>query len=546
VTWEQPEDARLFWMYERVHCPRPLTPLSHDLVQFVYQNGIGAAAEDLEFPIRARSRAINTYVYMAIYPVTPPEEMEAQGKRAEAKLGASMARVADLWRDEWFPEIRRHVQFWEQFNLPGASMDELLAHLDESIERTKRLWQIHFNIVFACFTPQSMFEELYRELFSDRSALDAYRLLQGFDNLTLQADRALWQLSRAALAEPAVRQALETHAASDVVASLEGTPAGRAFLAQLQDYLNQFGPRADSLFELSMPRWIEDPTPVIATLKEYMEQPDRDPEAELAALAAERERQVAAAREQLRGYPEPVIGQFEFFLKAAQEGNVVREDHNLWIDFRTVYLLRRVVLEFGRRFAAAGVIDGPDDVFYLTFDDIRATAADLPGGDRRQLVAERRAAVEHFGAITPPPVAGTMPPGPPPADPVGLAMGKVLGVPPPPSDDPHTLRGVPSSSGVTRGPARLIRSLGEAARLQPGDILVAETTLPPWTPLFAIAAAVVTDTGGVLSHAAIVAREYGIPAVVGTGMATAVIQDGQTIEVDGDQGIVRIITEVSS
>ncbi len=103
------------------------------------------------------------------------------------------------------------------------------------------------------------------------------------------------------------------------------------------------------------------------------------------------------------------------------------------------------------------------------------------------------------------------------------------------------LQGTSGSPGTARGPARVVRSLAEAGRLQPGDVLVAETTAPPWTPLFATAAAIVTDTGGVLSHCAVVAREYGIPAVVGTGAATATIEDGQLIEVDGDAGLVRLI-----
>ena len=91
-----------------------------------------------------------------------------------------------------------------------------------------------------------------------------------------------------------------------------------------------------------------------------------------------------------------------------------------------------------------------------------------------------------------------------------------------------------------RGPARVVRSLAEATKLRRGDVLVAETTAPPWTPLFATAAAIVTDTGGILSHCAVVAREYRIPAVVGTGRATATIRDGQILEVDGDAGLVRI------
>jgi phosphoenolpyruvate synthase/pyruvate phosphate dikinase len=118
----------------------------------------------------------------------------------------------------------------------------------------------------------------------------------------------------------------------------------------------------------------------------------------------------------------------------------------------------------------------------------------------------------------------------------------VLGMPPAPATEPDVLRGIPASSGAERGPAKVLHSLAEAGKLQPGDILVAEATVPPWTPLFATAAAVVTDVGGVLSHGAIVAREYCIPAVVGAGIATKVIHDGQLVEVDGDAGTVRLIS----
>jgi pyruvate,water dikinase len=111
---------------------------------------------------------------------------------------------------------------------------------------------------------------------------------------------------------------------------------------------------------------------------------------------------------------------------------------------------------------------------------------------------------------------------------------------PPPADEPGVVRGHAGSPGRAAGPARVIISIADADRLRPGDILVTQATAPPWTPLFAVAAAVVTDAGGVLSHCAVVAREYGLPAVVGTGTATATIRDGQWLEVDGDAGTVRL------
>ncbi len=163
-----------------------------------------------------------------------------------------------------------------------------------------------------------------------------------------------------------------------------------------------------------------------------------------------------------------------------------------------------------------------------------------PGEDMRPTVSARVAEMERQRALVPPPVLGTIPTQPPPDDPFTRLAMKFNGVPQAPGAEGE-LRGSPGSAGTVRGRARVIHSISEAARIEPGDILVAETTAPPWTPLFAIVGAVVTDTGGVLSHCAVVAREYGIPAVAGTAMASTVITDGQLLEIDGDAGIVRFI-----
>ena len=153
------------------------------------------------------------------------------------------------------------------------------------------------------------------------------------------------------------------------------------------------------------------------------------------------------------------------------------------------------------------------------------------------------AAFDRFAQVQWPPILGVLPPGPPPDDPVARAITKMFGAPPVEAIAPGTLNGNGGSPGVVRGRARVIRSLADAERLGHGEILVAETTAPPWTPLFARAGGIVTDSGGILCHCAIVAREYGIPAVVGVGQGTAVIQDGQLVEVDGDAGTVRVIAE---
>lgn len=265
-----------------------------------------------------------------------------------------------------------------------------------------------------------------------------------------------------------------------------------------------------------------------------------DPRLQQASLAAQREEAVAAARAKLQGYPRQVVEQFEFLLKAGQLGVVLSEDHGFWIDFNAMARVRRVIVEVGRRLAQAGSIAAPEDVFHLSLDELRAELG--AGSDRRALVAERQAQLARFRTITPPPMLG-MDYGPPPDNPITRIFGKLFGGPPPAAAEPGTLRGYAGSAGKVRGRARVIRSLEEAGRLKLGEILVAETTSPPWTPLFATAGGIVTDTGGILSHCAVVAREYRIPAVVGTGTATKVIREGQLLEVDGDAGTVRIVGE---
>lgn len=326
-----------------------------------------------------------------------------------------------------------------------------------------------------------------------------------------------------------------------MIPALEKSDASQPFLTDLRAWLVQYGQRLNSVFALSQPSWIEDPTPAIQNLQVYLAQPEPRTEMEPATLVAEREKAVAEARAELAGYPQPVVARFETLLKAAQVATVVHEDHNFWIDQRLFYHVRRLILEFGGRLAQSGTLAAADDVFYLRPDELQNGQETRFKG----LVQERKAEIQRFSRVTPPPMVGT-----PPAFemPDGGSMVRALfkGELTPPNTSNHEanrVEGLPGSGGVARGTARVIHSLAEAGNLQPGDVLVTIATEPPWTPLFATVAAVVTDAGGVLSHCAVVAREYRIPAVVGTGDATSTFHDGQLLEVDGNAGTVRVVTE---
>jgi hypothetical protein len=160
-----------------------------------------------------------------------------------------------------------------------------------------------------------------------------------------------------------------------------------------------------------------------------------------------------------------VVDEFEFLFQATQVATVLSEDHGYWIDYSATYRARRVLLEFGRRFAAAGALAAAQDVVHLTLDETRQTATALPGLDRQALVAERKAEIERFRAIQPPAALGVPPTEAPPDNPLTRAMTKFFGGPLQESDDPSLLKGNAGSSGTVRGTARVIRSLAEAVLL---------------------------------------------------------------------------------
>jgi phosphohistidine swiveling domain-containing protein len=470
----------------------------------------------------------------------PPDQLEAQGAKAEARLKEGVAAFPDLWDNEWLPEVKGHIAFWDEFDLAGASPDALAAHYDETRERLARLWDIHFLLEIPAILSMSLFDEVYKDLLGDEDKLASFKLLQGFGNKTVEGGHVLWGLSKQALKSDAVKSAIVNNPSDEVVATLEAFEDGRGFLVEFKKYMAQYGQRTDVFCELGAPSWEEDPSTPISNLKDFIDQPDRDVEAELTQNAAERDEAIADARAQRAGYPQAARDQFEFLLSRAQFGTRMHEDHNYWIDQMASDKVRRMILGIGNRLFTAGSVDDANDVFYLTPDEIREAAISNGTGDRHKLVTERKAEMEHFGAIQPPPM-GTPPPDGEPTDPMGMAMVKFFGARPQESGSPDVVGGNAGSPGKVTGTARIIRTLADADRLGQGDILVTTTTMPAWTPLFGTASAVVTDAGGVLSHCAIVAREYGIPAVVGTGSGTTVIKDGQTIEVDGNAGEVRIL-----
>ena len=242
-------------------------------------------------------------------------------------------------------------------------------------------------------------------------------------------------------------------------------------------------------------------------------------------LATERERARAACRQALADRP-AALARFEALLEVARRYAGLREEQARWFTLGWP-LLRRCALRLGEAARAAGIIDRPDDVFFLSRAELRARAG------LQDTVARRRAEWEHQRRLVAPLTIGK-PPRLLERSLTGVVEAVRTGGRPPEG----AIVGQPASPGRATGPVRVVRDIADFDRFQQGDVLVAQATAPAWTPLFGRAAAVVTDGGTLAAHASLVAREYGIPAVVGTTDATTRLRDGQEVVVDGSAGTV--------
>jgi len=314
---------------------------------------------------------------------------------------------------------------------------------------------------------------------------------------------------------------------------LNGSAAGKEFAGRLDGYLDEYGWCSDNL-EFATPSWREEPSPMLHNLRGLLREDATDPRVEQAKVIVERKRLVA---EMMQKAPsEEARRALGMLLGVGQQYLPVQENHNFYIDQMNTVLLRLPLLELGRRLTEEGSLGAPDEVFHLSVEEIQDAAA-KPDAKWSAVAAERREQRQIWWKVLPPVFLGTPPPPGTPGDPI---VERFFGLGVEASKEPNVLKGHGASRGVVTGRAKVVRSLSEADKLEPGDILVCEMTMPSWTPLFSFVGAVVADSGGVLSHCAIVAREFRMPCVVGTVNGTQRIKDGQTLTVDGAKGIVRI------
>nr|MDT0660549.1 PEP/pyruvate-binding domain-containing protein [Micromonospora sp. DSM 115978] len=401
-----------------------------------------------------------------------------------------------MWSD---PVLVRLIERWQDYDktdLTTMDWDGLRATLDEAMAVPTQLFQLRGRYMMRTFVGAG-YVYLLLALRRQKGLMNALNaLFVPTNSVTIEINREIEALATRVRNDEELARAFASHEPAELPGALDGHP----FMAEFDTFLQRYGHREGvSLALASQPTWRAAPEIVLSLVKSFATTPPpprNTPEA--TALRA----QLLSTRF-LRPLNRRALDQMAVYAR-------MLEDTHFYLTLPLPHV-RRVMLEFGRRLVEADLLDGRKDVFHLRLDEVQMS----PG--RREIVARRKAkreSLEGVPFVTPEHRVRTAP--------VGNAL----------------VSGLPGGSGVAEGPARIIRGPHEFGKLRTGDVLVAPYTHPAWTPLFQRAAAVIVDTGGPAAHAAIVAREYGIPAVMGTGDGTSTLVDGQPVRVDGDRGAV--------
>ena len=539
IRFPTPDEIEGFWAFDKMHAPRPLHPLSQDLVMATISRGFTQAQAEYGCPVMASSRAINHYFYMAFHPVPDEAEVADRMTRYPGMIERTVPLVGTRWVNEWLPLIKARNEAERDVDYATMSDEALFARYYEMTRWMEQMWYIHGHVNFALVSGAKL-SDFYDEVMKPSDPTESYQILQGYHTRPVDAAHGLWALSRKVKASPALTRVFDENPPRDLKRALEQSDEGRAFLAELDAYLYDFGWRSDAVYDLADIPWRENPTIPLGNIARFVPMADSDdPMIKFDEAVKRREELTARIRAELAGDPEK-LAHFEKLFEAAKYAYPLTEDHAFYIDQMGVVLFRRFVSAVGERLARRGCFDDGEDIYFLYDREVRDAMAN--DADYHGLVADRKVEYEACAQASPPDILGTPPPPPQPGDFVDPMLdavaSRLLGIKPPPEgeQDPNMIDGVAGSPGAYTGVARVVRSLEEAGALQEGEVMVCEMTLPPWVPMFAIAGAVVADVGGVMSHCAIVAREFAIPAVVGSVSGTGRIQTGQTITVDGTNG----------
>jgi len=455
---------------------------------------------------------------------------------AQRMFTGAVERWTDVGRPRYVATVERwQAQQWREFSATEL-LNAVRALSEAAIDAYGALVS---GVIPAAWISEALFTLTYDKLIKRRGDPPAPTYLLGFDSAPILAEKSLYDLAGWVRACAGLAAYLGHTPASQLAAQLENsqTPPGvdandwREWQSRFQAHLQRYGHTIYNL-DFANPVPADDPAPLLETCQLFISGQGVNPHARQRAAAEQREQATQAMLKRLKGLR---LRLFRKSLAPAQRYAPLREDG--LADVGLGYpLLRQMLGELGRRFVAGGMIEKPDDVYWLNQDEVEQAATGLDRGETlgclSAAVPQRKATWRAARRVTPPMMLPQM-------KFLGLDVGKIKTARKR-KHDGDTLKGVAASPGRATGPACVLLGPQDFCHMKAGDVLVAALTTPAWTPLFARAAAIVTDVGGPLSHGSIVAREYGIPAVLGTGVATKCIRTGQVITVDGSAGVVTL------
>jgi pyruvate,water dikinase len=569
------DDTR-FWFYNSMHFPEPMSAFDMVTAEAAYC-ALGAAntrVHCLPTTLGIDYRVINGRVYIGGNAVTDPAEIARRTEEFQKRAFyyyANWERLYAQWREKMMALIH-DAQALPTIALPEfeplehvhagrgiASNHGLLDTYQRTLEGYFRMWHHHFEFLLLGYGAYLTFFGFCKKAFPEITDQTIARMVAGMEAEIFRPDDELRRLARRAV-ELGVEDKFQAQvSADDILKSLQSQgEAGRAWLAELEVSRHPwFNINVGDGFYHYHRAWNDDLSMPFACLPEYIRRlkAGETLERPVKRLQAERQELIEGYRDLLSTEEDRTA--YDQMITLAHRVFPYVEGHKFYCEHWYTNLFFNKIREFGALLKANGFFSAAEDVFHLTHYELELAIVDLmtawssgsaPRGPEHwpKIVKERRAAIAEWAKNVTPPALG---PVPDVIDDPAIVM--LWGITRENLDawlsadstqSSNEVRGFAASSGVVEGPARVVKSVEEISRLKAGDILVCQITNPTWAPIFQTIVGAVSDIGGSMSHAAIVAREYGMPAVVGTGNATARIKDGQRIRVDGGRGIVTILS----
>jgi pyruvate,water dikinase len=568
-------DDQRFWFYNSMHFPEPMSAFDMVTAEAAYC-ALGSAntrVHCLPTTLGIDHRIINGRVYIGGNAVTDPAEIARRTEEFQQRAFyyyANWERLYEQWRGKMLTLIK-DAEALPRPSLPEleplanvhagrgvASNHALLDTYQKTLEGYFRMWHHHFEFLLLGYGAYMTFFAFCKKAFPEISDQTVARMVAGIDAEIFRPDEELRRLARRAVELGVDAEFRDGVPAAEIIRSLEqGGEAGRQWLTELETSRHPwFNINVGDGFYHYHRSWNDDLSMPFAGLPGYIArvQAGESLERPVEQLRAERTQLIADYRELLASQEERDA--YDQMINLAHRVFPYVEGHKFYCEHWYTNLFFNKIREFGALLASHGFFASAEDVFQLTHYEVESAIIDLmsswsngspPRGPSHfpALVAERRAALAQWAKAETPPALGPVPEVI--DDPAIVMLWGITresldawlaasGAP-----NSNEIRGFAASNGVVEGTACVVRSVEEIGKLRKGDILVCQVTNPTWAPIFQKIAGAVSDIGGSMSHAAIVAREYGLPAVVGTGSATSRIRDGQRVRVDGGRGIVTLL-----